>query len=123
MEILRINLPYNVSGEKSWMPFGVKRQARIREISGELEETILTLPKRLASEYQCLSLSPIKSGIQLAWDVRSRLWALSGEKGSVRMIYSGIGCGGLTPVTTMHGKKEQIIWSQGPSIQKMIKGV
>ena len=61
-----------------WIPFGVERQAQFREISGDLEETILTLPRRLESEDQCLSLAPIKSGIELAWDVRSRLWTLRG---------------------------------------------
>ena len=60
MVILRIIIPYYASGEKSWMPFGVEIQARFREISGDLEETILTPPKRLSSEDQCLSLAPIK---------------------------------------------------------------
>ena len=66
MSILRIVIPYYASGEKYWMPFGVDRKARFREISGDLEETSLTLLKRLASEDQCLSLAPINSGIELA---------------------------------------------------------
>ena len=40
MLILRIIIPYYASGEQSWMPLGVKRQARFREISGDLEENI-----------------------------------------------------------------------------------
>ena len=69
MVILRVIILYYESSEKYWMPFGVERQAQFREISGDLEETILTPPKHLASEDQCLSLAPIKSGIELAWDV------------------------------------------------------
>ena len=52
MLILRIIIPYYASGEKSWMPFGVDRQARFGEISGYLKENILTPPRRLESEYQ-----------------------------------------------------------------------
>ena len=70
MVILRIIIPYYASGKQSWVPFGVERQAQFWEISGDLEETILTPPKRLASEYQCLSLAPIKSGIELELDVQ-----------------------------------------------------
>ena len=65
MVILRIVIPYYASGAQSWMPFGVERQARFREISGDLEETILTPSRRLESEDHCLSLAPIKSGIEL----------------------------------------------------------
>ena len=50
MAIIRIIIPYYASGEQSWMNFGVERQAGFQEISGNLEETILTPPKRLASE-------------------------------------------------------------------------
>ena len=48
MIILRIIIIYYSSGEQSWMPFGVERQAQFRKISGDLEETILTPPRRLA---------------------------------------------------------------------------
>ena len=65
MLIIRIIIPYYASGEKYWMPFGVERQARFGSISGDLEETILTPPKRLASEDQCLSVAPINLGIEL----------------------------------------------------------
>ena len=54
MVILRIIIPYYASGEQSWMLFGVERQARFQEISGDLEETILTPPNILASEDQWL---------------------------------------------------------------------
>ena len=103
------------------MPFGVDRLARFREISGYLEGTILNPPRRLASEDQCLSLAPINSGIELAWDVRYRLWTLRGERGSGRISSSGIRCGGLPLDTTMHGKWEKALWMQGPYIRKMKK--
>ena len=48
MVILRIIIYYYASVEQSWMSFGVKRQARFWEILGDLEETILTPPKRLS---------------------------------------------------------------------------
>ena len=50
MVILRIIITYYALGEKYWIPFGVRRQARFREILGDLEETILTLLRRLAFE-------------------------------------------------------------------------
>ena len=53
MVIPMIIIPYYALGEQSWMPFGVVRQARFRENSGDLEETILTPLRRLASENQC----------------------------------------------------------------------
>ena len=105
MVILRIIISYYTLGEQSWMPFGVERQARFQDISGYLEETILTPPKRLASEDQCLSLAPIKSGIELAWDVLLRIWTLRREKGSGRISYSVIQCGRLSPGTKIHGKR------------------
>ena len=114
-------IPYYAYGEQSWMPFGVERQARFREISGDLEETILTPPGRLSSEEQCLSLAPINSRIELKWDVRSILWTLHTEKGSDRISYSGIQCGGLPLGTTMHGKREQALWRKGPYIRQMTK--
>ena len=123
MVILRIIITYFASGEQSWVSFGVKSQARFREISGDLDETILTPPKCLASEDQCLSLVPIKSGIELEWNVRYRIYTLRGEKGSGRIRYSGIRCGGLPPGTRMHGKKDQALWRQAPSIRQMKKGV
>ena len=46
MVILRIIIPYYASGEQYWMPFGFEIQARFRGILGDLEENILTLPKR-----------------------------------------------------------------------------
>ena len=52
MVILRIIIPYYESGKQSWMPFGVERQAKFWEISGDLEETILTPPNRFAPEDQ-----------------------------------------------------------------------
>ena len=121
MVILRIIIPYYASGKQSWMPFGVEIQALFREISGDLEETILTPPRRLASEDQCLSLSQINSGIELAWDFQSILWTLRREKGSGRISYSGIRCDGIPLGTTMHGKQYQDIWRQGPSVRKMTK--
>ena len=105
MVILRIIIPYYASGEKSWMPFGVERQALFRKISGDLEETILTPPRRLASEDQCLSLSQINSGIELAWDFQSILWTLRVEKGSGRISHSGIRYGRIPLGTTMHGNQ------------------
>ena len=86
-----IIIPCYASGEQSWMTFGVEIPARFRTISGDLEEAISTPSRRSASKDQCLSLAPMKSGIQLAWDVRSRTWTLRGEKGSGRISYSGTG--------------------------------
>ena len=117
----RIIMPYYASGKQSWMPFGVKIPAWFRVISGDSEENISTLLRRLTSEDQCLSLEPTNSGIQLAWDVQYRLWNICGEKGSDRISYSEIRYGGLPPGTTMHGKRQQALRRQGPSIQQMKK--
>ena len=57
----------------------------------------------------------------MAWYVRSRIWTICGEKGSVSISYSEIQCGGIPPGTTMHGKREKSLWRQGPSIQKIKK--
>ena len=105
MVILRIIIRYHASGEQSLMTFLFKRQARFQEISGDLEETVLTPLMHLESEDKCLSFSQIKSGIELACDVQSRIWTLCGEKGSSSIIYSGIRYGGLPLGTTMHGKQ------------------
>ena len=70
-----------------------------------------------------IPLAPIKSWIELVCDVRSILCKFHREKGSARIIYSGICGGGLPLGTIMHVKREQYIWRQGPSIWKMKKGV
>ena len=48
----RIIIPYYASDDKYWMPFGVERPERFRVISGDLEETISTLLRRLSPEDQ-----------------------------------------------------------------------
>ena len=58
-----IIIPCYEPGGQSWMPFGAKRLAQFQGISGESKETILTELRYLVSEYQCLLLSPMKSGI------------------------------------------------------------
>ena len=51
--------------------------------------------------------------------MRSRHWKLRGEKGSVRISYSGIWCKGLPPVTKMHGRWDQYPRRKGTSAKQM----